>query len=276
MSTRPPHGETQYHQAAKLTILGACRAAGWQADPEVIGGDWRADVLAVRGETRIAFEVQWSFLKLDEALARQDRYARDGVRGCWFFRTPPAWMIHEPDDPAVRRTLKAWKRLPLFHLYPNLSGTFSVDLNGTVHPLEAFVTRLIGGGVHYCTHAAAPPGTQVQAAIRWYDVRCPACGAISRVHGASAWGTSACGAAFPVDEARLVFDAAVLAALRLPSHMTAFACRACESPFDAETLAAARYGVRREAALMVAVTLREPLRAPVPHWCAAPQGSWCC
>ncbi|MEP7293107.1 MAG: competence protein CoiA family protein, partial [Chloroflexota bacterium] len=64
-------GETIHHLKAKSDILIACQQAGYTALPEVAGDDWRADVLAVQGSVRIAFEVQWSFLRLEAATYRQ-------------------------------------------------------------------------------------------------------------------------------------------------------------------------------------------------------------
>jgi competence protein CoiA len=75
--------ETAEHLAIKAAIVRACHAAAYSAETEVAGPDWRADVLAVRGTTRVAFEVQWSVQTLAETVARQERYARDEIRGCW-------------------------------------------------------------------------------------------------------------------------------------------------------------------------------------------------
>ncbi len=119
-------GETIHHLKAKADIVVASQHAGYAALTEVAGDDWRADVLAVKGAVRIAFEVQWSFLRLDRARYRQERYARDGVRGCWFFRNPPPQLARGDD-------LKAVQELPIFHMFSNADHTFSVALNGRLH-----------------------------------------------------------------------------------------------------------------------------------------------
>ncbi|MFN8528369.1 MAG: hypothetical protein U0670_07145 [Anaerolineae bacterium] len=275
----PARGETAYHQTAKAIIQQACQAAGWSAELEVIGGDgWRADVLAVRGSVRIAFEVQWSFLRLDEALARQERYAQDGVRGCWFFRHPPAWMLSEEAAFGDQPLLKAWKRLPLFHLYPNLSGSFAVGLNGRVHPLAQFIPALLDGRIHHCGSARADAGTVTQTAVRLYEARCPACGSITRVHTVTARLTAGCGLEFPAPSDVLTFHPDVLAALGIDQTRTAFTCRTCGSRLDEETLGAARYGIRREPALEMPVRLSDAIQVPAPHWCWPPNAQTppCC
>lgn len=83
--------ETAEHLLAKLTIVEGIRRAGWEARPEQSGTtpdgeEWRADVMAVKGKARIAFEVQWSRQTPEETRRRQERYAAAGVRGLWLFR----------------------------------------------------------------------------------------------------------------------------------------------------------------------------------------------
>lgn len=83
--------ETAEHLLAKLTIVEAIQRAGWEARPEQsgttpAGEEWRADVMAVKGKARIAFEVQWSRQSPEETRRRQERYAAAGVRGLWLFR----------------------------------------------------------------------------------------------------------------------------------------------------------------------------------------------
>lgn len=83
--------ETAEHLLAKMVIIEGIRRAGWEARPEQSGTtpegeEWRADVMAVKGQVKIAFEVQWSRQTPEETCRRQDRYAAAGVRGLWLFR----------------------------------------------------------------------------------------------------------------------------------------------------------------------------------------------
>lgn len=83
--------ESAEHLLAKMAIIEGIRMAGWTAMPEQSGctpngEDWRADVLAVKGKVKVAFEVQWSRQDTAETHRRQERYTAAGVRGMWLFR----------------------------------------------------------------------------------------------------------------------------------------------------------------------------------------------
>lgn len=72
---------------------------------------WRADVLAVQGGKRIAFEVQWSRQTYEATRLRQERYKASNVRGCWFFRIAPKEMSD------YDKTLVADKETPAFKIF---------------------------------------------------------------------------------------------------------------------------------------------------------------
>lgn len=83
--------ETAEHLLAKMAIIEGIRMTDWAALPEQSGctpegADWRADVMAVKGQAKVAIEVQWSRQCTDETLRRQERYTAAGVRGLWLFR----------------------------------------------------------------------------------------------------------------------------------------------------------------------------------------------
>ena len=115
----------------------ACHDAGYDVVTEFPGSDWCADVLASKGTTKIAFEVQWSRQTLEETLARQERYTRDGVRGCWFFKIPSK-------DYNPRRDL------PLFLISFVPDGGFFVSVGGRSAPLGSFITDLLARKVKFC------------------------------------------------------------------------------------------------------------------------------
>lgn len=86
-------GETARHLGLKTLFAAAFRHAGWRADLEVAGDDWRADVL-VRGYQgqRVAVEVQLATLTLDAAQDRMRRHRAAGVTTLWVLTEKrPRW-----------------------------------------------------------------------------------------------------------------------------------------------------------------------------------------
>jgi hypothetical protein len=78
--------ETEEHLHLKQMAVMAARAHGWTAQTEVTGTtptgeEWRADVLATKGEHRVAVEIQWSGQTTDETIRRQTQYKDSDVRG---------------------------------------------------------------------------------------------------------------------------------------------------------------------------------------------------
>lgn len=107
-------GETQEHLGLKSKIAIAAMSAGWdvevEAEHRLPDGTliWKADVLAQRGNARVAFEVERSKPDWSTMMARQERYWKNGrVRGLWFVKTKkpfpsdsrlPVFSISEDDS----------------------------------------------------------------------------------------------------------------------------------------------------------------------------------
>ena len=156
--------ETWQHLLAKTEIVRACREMGYNARTEVSGPDWRADVLATkskkndRGEIRIAFEVQWSSQTLEETIARQEKYERDGIRGCWFFKKMP--------------TLEAREDLPIFQLVESGGKFFAVN-TGKPYLIDRFIKSLLSKRLRFCQHYRIPANQIIQ--LFFFPVQCWRC-----------------------------------------------------------------------------------------------------
>ncbi len=274
-------GETIHHLKAKADIVLACQRAGYKATTEVAGDDWRADVLASRGSVRIAFEVQWSFLRLERAIYRQERYARDGVRGCWFFRNPPPKLIRGDD-------LKADQDLPLFHLFSNADHSFSVAVNGNLHGLSEVVTALLAGQIHFCKTARAEHDQHLRLVP--FEIACPFCSRPTRLFHVDPHLTAHCGRTFKLRDSgyRFALRSDVLkAALPLFANdprlglinAEGFHCASCGKLIDPQAVEMALYGTNRLANAQpeeITVHLSEPIIGGAPHWCFPEDGAFCC
>jgi hypothetical protein len=282
---------------AKATIAQAGHAVGYQVRTEWFGPDWRADVLAVRDATRLAFEVQWTPSALTDTLERQGRYRRDGVRGCWFFRQPPAELA------AARR------ELPLFELVPApdgallVSSRFLSDRSDTRIPLGDFVAALLRRRIRYGTTTVAAPQQRVR--VTFAPFRCWRCGRRYHAYYVASPYLSRCGrelrahgderrAALPViaDAIRdfLASDAGrgLVVGRLVPYHDSlvgrtrrTFHCPHCASP-----LRLAVSGSRRPrqaqpdretppTTFETAITLPHAVTIKDPHWCYPPDGIFC-
>jgi hypothetical protein len=137
----PSQGETARHLGLKALFAAAFRHAGWQADLEVAGDDWRADVLVCgpQGE-RVAVEVQLASLSLDAAQDRMRRHQAAGVTTLWVLsERRPQWatkfatVLLDTDDFVVDTVLT-----------PRLAGTATPAL-ASAAPVELLAARWTQG-----------------------------------------------------------------------------------------------------------------------------------
>ena len=299
-------GETMEHLKAKADIVTAARRAGYRASPELAGEGWRADVMAERpnGTGRIAFEVQWSFLRLEDCIFRQERYARDDVRGCWFFRNPPPQWLREGD---LGPEIKARRELPLFHLWVNVDRSFSVSLNRQLYSLTDFVYALLKSRIRFCSTVRAQQRQTLRYAF--VEIPCERCGRMTHIYHVDPRLTSRCGMVFQAEESwysdAFAFHPQVRAAAegiaradaggwinlgvirprtseRENATYTSFGCAHCDTMLDRTYVDMTLYGARRltEAyetdGYSVDVRFDKPPVTRLPHWCYPQDGRFCC
>jgi len=131
--------ETEAHLALKTLAAQAARRAGWTCSTEASGSSptgetWTADVLAHKGEAKVAIEIQWSPQTNEESLYRQERYRQSGVRCLWLLRR--SGFPVSQDFPAAR-----------------VSGDpamgFQAHLGGQVMPLDEFLDAVFAKRFRY-------------------------------------------------------------------------------------------------------------------------------
>jgi hypothetical protein len=159
--------ESPEHLKAKIEIIEACKLNDWKAIPEFSEGEWRADVLAIKNNARIAFEVQWSKQTYEETILRQKRYKDSNVRGCWFFRTAPK-ELREYDE-----TLKANKEIPAFKIHTDENSGLIANLKQTQMPLRDLVDGLLNRKLKFCKLKSLKSRQEVT--IVFFETRCWKC-----------------------------------------------------------------------------------------------------
>lgn len=160
--------ESPEHLSAKIEIIEACKEIGWTAIPEYSENNWRADVLAVQNENRIAFEIQWSRQTFEETKFRQDRYKESNVRGCWFFRSAPKELREFEGE-----HLKANKEIPSFRIFKDDNSKIIAQLKHTQIPLKNLVRQLLKGKLKFCENIRLKPKQEVT--IIFFETKCWKC-----------------------------------------------------------------------------------------------------
>ena len=160
--------ESPEHLKSKIEIIEACKESGWIAIPEFSEDNWRADVLAKRGDTRIAFEVQWSKQTFEETKFRQERYKKSHVRGCWFFKTAPKEM-REYDEPHIN----ADKHIPAFKIFKDENSKIMAQMNSEQLPLKSLVKNLLCRNLKICQKIRAKPKQEVE--LIFFETSCWKC-----------------------------------------------------------------------------------------------------
>ena len=163
--------ETEDHLRLKRIAVETARAHGWTAETETSGttpsGErWRADVLASKGDHRVAVETQWSAQTNEETLRRQSRYAASGV--CCL------WLMRHPGFPVDRA-------LPAARIGGDATSGYTATLETgmaqQVLPIEQFLAAAFTSRLRF----GIPLGAPAQVAISASNLHCWSCGAETRI-----------------------------------------------------------------------------------------------
>lgn len=183
--------ESAEHLLAKATIAEAAKLAGWTVDTEVRGvtveGDtWVADVLAMKGQSKVAIEVQWSKQAQVETKRRQAKYAESGVRGLWLMRHPN--LLVEQETPTFRlhfdesaRTFFVQIPSPRYH--PEFVGNHNKN-EPSYWQQEIALSDFVVGALNGALKFAPVIGRRLPASISTAPISCWRCKKTTRiVHG---------------------------------------------------------------------------------------------
>ena len=159
--------ESPEHLRAKIDIIEACKENGWEAIPEYSETNWRADVLAIQNDKRIAFEIQWSKQTFEETKFRQNRYKEANVRGCWFFRTAPKELTD------YNGSILANKEIPAFKIFKDENSNIIAQLEKRQLPLKSLVDSLLKRQLKFCEHIRLKPKQDVTIVL--FNASCLRC-----------------------------------------------------------------------------------------------------
>jgi hypothetical protein len=287
--------ETVYHLRAKQDIVVACQRAGFVPLTEVSGPDWRADVLATKGNVKVAFEVQWSGQKEEETWLRQRRYEKAGVRCCWFMRKPPEALVRTPT-----------KALPVFPLSAADDKSLYVEMRKNLLPLSEFAQSLLNQHIQY--RAAATLDSTQRVTVVFFGISCWRCKHFSHIYYLEEAYRTRCG--ISVDSVEGLegahggeFAPEVVAAVQdflmgaegsglhvgeiklrfsetVGQAYPSFGCPQCDAIFGEhfrmEDSLHARYDKANTSPILrKEVACPHKISAPHPHWCTATSGRFC-
>jgi hypothetical protein len=147
--------ETEEHRVLKTLAAEAARRAGWTWSTEASGSSpsgevWTADVLAQKGQAKVAIEIQWSGQTTEESLSRQERYRQSGVRCLWLFRRP-GFLVS--------------KDLPAVCVRGDIVTGFEVQLAGQALPLNEFLDAVFARRFRYGIPLGASATARIQSGV---------------------------------------------------------------------------------------------------------------
>ncbi len=161
--------ESPQHLYIKNEILLGCKDAGWNACPEFKENDWIADVLATKGNNRIAFEVQWSPQTYEKTFERQCKYSKDGVKCCWLFKNPPPEFREWNDE------IKAKRKIPIFLIFEDENKEIKVRFQKNILGVREFIKKLLDVKIKFSEQVKSK--TNQEVTVNFFNYCCWKCNA---------------------------------------------------------------------------------------------------
>jgi Competence protein CoiA-like family len=173
--------ETEIHLRLKQMAVYAARANGWDAETEVAGStpsgeQWKADVLARKGDHKVAVEMQWSAQTIEEAMRRQARYEQSGVRCLWLLR-----VRQSNDDDFPHNDLPVDRALPVAGINRGPEGFIALVPTGggwqQKVPVQVFLEAAFSKRLRF----GVPVGVAAKVSVRAGHLTCWSCGSETRI-----------------------------------------------------------------------------------------------
>ena len=178
--------EGEEHRQLKMLAVESARSCGWHAETEVpgvapSGEPWRADVLATKGNAKVAIEVQWSGQVDEETLRRQRRYRDSGVRGLWLLRQPGFPVIEELPAVCIGGTIEDGFHALLPYQWRRMSRNDRQSRQGwkSVLPMQEFLSAAFNRRLRW--GQITEIGAQAEAEVLVAEADCEHCGVITDI-----------------------------------------------------------------------------------------------
>lgn len=252
---------------------------------------WRADVYVPNSHTPIAFEVQLCAQTLLRTLERQEKFAKDGIKGCWLFERPVHKLNEERPD------------LPLFYVESNDDDELIVNLGDRRKiKLEEFLQNFISGNIQFRQIAKTNPIQNIS--LVFYEMDCWKCNHTNHLYFVNSDFHSSCNAKIKPEEAlwesnNLEYMPEIIAAAKkilesenlylgeikprfsktIGEKYVSFGCYNCDSIFGDYYVMEAKidvmYDLKRKK-YKREIQLNEDIIIPnLPHWCYPHDGRFC-
>jgi hypothetical protein len=295
--------EIWQHLKAKQDIARACHAAGYNTKTEVIGDGWSTDVLATKGNIKLAFGVQWTRQTWETTQERQQRCKEAGIRGCWLFKTLPSQHHATREVPLFKLDVTETACTVVFNPYSYAYWESHYD---RPIPLADFVTALLTGQIKFCETVRSQRRQKV--GIVFVEIGCWKCHKPHHIYYMHDL-TTGCGDSIEVSGAawgneKYYFNPQIIALVRefvrspegqhlrigaikrrysktVERAYLSFGCPHCDAIvgdfFLHEIIAEAFYHEDKAPAILEKeLTLSEIITVPHPHWCFPENGQFCC
>lgn len=178
--------EREEHRILKALAVEVARECGWTAETEVSGStpadeQWRADVLATKGNAKIAIEVQWSGQVDDETLRRQERYRQSGVRGLWLLRQPGFPISQDLPAVCIGGTIEQGFHALLPHSWSRMTRNHRKEMTGwkAVTPMADFIRAAMTKRLRW--GRITDVGAEAEAEVFVAEADCKSCGVITDI-----------------------------------------------------------------------------------------------